>query len=174
MNWEDDDNDFDFNYDDLSPEEKKEIEREMKEKDDYRENHPLFKQAEKIYLTVDSLLASFKEESHAEMYGNTMMESAMMLTPKLAGAIGSGSWLLSMQNAALIRYHAEYLLTSTSGLQMFEEEEGAVDAGYVQILRDEVLEFQKLFAEWVKEINSMEHEEYVDEWGLFIRDKKII
>ena len=169
MNREDDD-DFDFNYDELSPEEKEEIEREMKEKDDYRRNHPIFKQAKKIFGTVDSLLASFKEESHAEMYGGTMMESAMMLAPKLAGAIGSGSWLLSMQNAALIRYHAEYLLTSTSGLKMFEAEEGEVDANYVQILRDEVLEFQKLFVEWVKEINRMEHEEYVDEWGLFIRD----
>lgn len=32
MAWQDDD-DFDFNYDDLSPKEKKEIEKEMKEQD---------------------------------------------------------------------------------------------------------------------------------------------
>jgi hypothetical protein len=85
MNWKDEDDDFNFNYDDLSPEEKEEIEREMKEKDEYRKNHPLFKQANKIFSTVDSLLASFKEGSHAEMYGDTMMSSAMMLAPKLAG-----------------------------------------------------------------------------------------
>jgi hypothetical protein len=78
-----------------------------------------------------------------------------------------------MQNAALIRYHAEHLLTSTSGLKMFNEEESQqnVDSNYVQILREEVLEFQRLFREWVKEINRMEHEEYVDDWGLFIREK---
>jgi hypothetical protein len=171
--WEDnDDDDFNFNFDDLSPEEKAEIEREMKEKEEYRRNHPLFKQANKIYSTVDSLLASFKEGSHAEMYGDTMMSSAMMLAPKLAGAIGSESWLLCMQNASLIRYHAEHLLTSTSGLKMFDEEgEKGVDSTYVQILREEVLEFQRLFRDWVKEINRMEHEEYVDEWGLFIREK---
>lgn len=173
MNLDDDDNDFDFDYDDLSPEEKEEIERKIKERNQHRENHPLYLQAKKIYSTVDSLLASFKEGSHAEMYGSTMMESAMMLAPKLAGAMGSESWLLSMQNAVLIRYHSEHLLVSTSGLKMFDgEEEHAVDSNYVQILRDEVLEFQRLFREWIKEVHQLEHEDYIDEWGLFIRDKR--
>ena len=164
MNWEDEDNDFDFN-DDLTPEENAEIERQMKEEEMYRKNHPLTKQAEEIYRVVTALVESIKDETEREMFGNTLEESCMIIPAKLAGAIGSGSWVISMQNAAIIRSHAAYILTGTSGLKY----ESKVDQRYVQMLREEMLTFRDLFAEWIKEIHRMEHEEYVDEWGLFLR-----
>lgn len=40
---------------------------------------------------------------------------------------------------------------------------------YEVVMRNEILEFQKLFREWVISFDTMEHEEYIDEWGLFIR-----
>ncbi len=168
MSWEDDDNDngFDFN-DDLSDEEKAEYEKERKEKDKYLKNHPLFKQANEILDTVTALSESIKNADEKEYYSRILIESAMMLAPKIAGAIGSESWLLSMQNAALIRYHAEYLLTSTSGLTMISD----VDKSYVKLLREDMIKFRELFNEWVKELDKLEDEDYEDEWGLFRRKK---
>ena len=72
-----------------------------------------------------------------------------------------------MQNAAIIRYHAEYILTSTSGLKIFTD----ADINYVQLMRNEVLRFRTLFNDWVMEIQDFEQEEYEDEWGLFVREK---
>jgi len=163
MDWDDDD--FDFpDFDDLSPEEKEELDKEHQARERRMRNHPLFKKANEVYEVVSALIASLSEEDK-EMHEQTLMESSMMLSPKIAGAIGSDSWLICMQNASIIRYHAEYLLTATSGLKMF----GKADKNYVQVMRNEVLEFQKLFREWAKSFDEMEHEEYIDEWGLFIR-----
>ncbi len=165
MNWDDeDDNDFGFG-DELTPEENEELDRQMREEDKRRRNHPMTQQAEEIYRVVTALVESITDEMEREMFGSTMLDSCMIIPAKLAGAIGSGSWLLSMQNAAIIRSHAEYILTGTSGLKY----ESNVDQRYVQMLREEMLKFQSLFVEWVKEIQQMEDEEYVDEWGLFLR-----
>jgi hypothetical protein len=165
MNWDDDD-DFGFDFDDLTPEEKEELDREMKAKEHKSKNHPLRKQAEEIYRIVTALHESIKDEMERDMF-SPAIESCMIIPAKLAGAIGSDSWLLCMQNAAIIRSHAEFLLTSTSGLKY----EGNADQRYVKMMREEMLKFQALFVEWIKEIHAMEEEEYVDEWGLFLRNK---
>ena len=160
-----DDNDFNFNFDDLSPEEMKEIEQEQREKNRQLRASPVFKKAKEILDTVTALIESLSEKDR-ELYESILIESAMMLAPKIAGAMGSENWLISMQNAAIIRYHAEYLLTSTSGLKMFTN----AQKEYVQLLRNEMEEFRQLFKGWVKTFEKLEHEEYTDEWGLFIRN----
>ncbi len=160
MNFDDDD----FDFDDLSEEEKREIENEMQEKENKTKNHPLFKKAKDICSLVMAIVESLPEEGK-DMYESTLLESAYILAPKLAGAIGSESWLICMSNAALIRYHGDYLLSSTSGLKYFTNAE----KDYVALMRKEMLEFQQLFKEWVIEFNKLEREEYEDEWGLFLR-----
>ena len=164
MNWNDDDDDFGFDFEDLSPEEKEAIDREMKEKDQKIKNHPLRKQAEEIYRIVTALHESIEDEMERDMF-SPAIESCMIIPAKIAGAMASESWLLSMQNAAIIRSHAEFLLTSTSGLKY----EGNADQRYVKMMREEMLKFKDLFVEWIKEIHAMEKEEYTDEWGLFLR-----
>ena len=138
----------------------------MHERDKKIHNHPLFKKAEEVYKIVSALIENFPEEEK-EMHAGILMESAMILAPKLAGAIGSDSWLISMQNAAIIRYHAQNLHTATSSMDMENES----DQRYVQLLRTEMEEFRMLFKEWVKSLNALEDEDYSDEWGLFIRKK---
>jgi hypothetical protein len=163
MNWEDED-DFDFN-DDMSDEEQNEFEREYEEEKKRRKNHPLVIQGEEIYNTVSAIVECIPDEDR-EVYASTLMESAMIIPAKIAGAVGCDSWLLSMQNAAIIRYHAEYLLTSTSGLKIFTK----TDKDYIKILREEMTRFREIFSEWVQEIHKIPDDEYPDEWGLFIRN----
>jgi len=119
-----------------------------------------------VLKTTSALVESLSDEDK-EFYERTLMESAYTLAPKIAGVMGSESWILSMQNASIIRYHAEYLLTSTSGLRIFTKAE----KDYVQVLRTEVEEFRELFKEWVQTFKKLEQEEYVDEWGLFLREQ---
>lgn len=156
--------DWDFNYEDFSDEEKEEMEREEKAKKQAIRTSPVYKKASEIYNTVSALVESLPEKDK-EFHQSILLESAMMLAPKIAGAMSSESWLLSMQNAAIIRYHAEYLHTSTSGLRLFTK----VEKDYVKVLREDMEEFRELFKDWVKTFEKIEHEDYTDEWGLFIR-----
>jgi hypothetical protein len=70
-----------------------------------------------------------------------------------------------MQNAALIRYHAEYLLLSNHSLNQI----GKIDTNYVALLRTEMEEFKQLFKAWMEEVNKLDHEIFEDDWGLFLR-----
>lgn len=158
------DDDFDFNFDDLSDEEKEEIEKQEREEREALKNSPVYKKALEIFDTVSALVESLSDDDK-EFYQSILLESSMMLAPKIAGAFGSDSWLICMQNASIIRYHAEYLHTSSSGLRLFTK----AQKEYVQLLRIEVEEFRELFKEWVKTFDKLEKEEYVDEWGLFLR-----
>ncbi|MEP7167842.1 MAG: hypothetical protein ABI855_00580 [Bacteroidota bacterium] len=167
MDWDDDDEDFNFDYDSLSPEEKEEIERDMREKDEKLHNHPLYKKAEDIFDTVHAFIECLDGDMK-EMYGSTLMESAMMLAPKFSGAFGSESYLICMQNASIMRYHAAYLLTSTFDMDAFGEIK-KTDEKYIKLLHDDMLEFQKLFKEWVHTFDSLENEGIEDEWGLYKR-----
>lgn len=165
MAWDDEDDDFDFN-EELSDEEREEIDRKLRAEDQARRKHPLFVQAMELMKLARVLDESMSEEER-EMQGAMIVESAMMLAPKIAGAMHSGSWLLTMQNAAIIRYHAAYLLTSSHGLRMFTK----MDKDYIALFRREVEKFRDLFVAWCAEIHAMPEEEYTDEWGLFIRPK---
>jgi len=165
MAWEDDDDDNDFGSgdDELSEEEMKKFEWERQEKYKAIHNHPLYKLAVEIMETVNALNESIVDDDDRQMYEMTLTEASLMLAPKIAGAMGSGSRILSLQNAAIIRYHAEFLLTSTSGLKSLD----SVDKKYVQLLREDMIEFRSLFKAWVKEIKKMPKDDYEDEWGLY-------
>ncbi len=154
--------DDDFNLDDFSDGEDDDFERMQKNK----RHQPIYLKAVDIFRTVEALAASLKGDDK-EMYMDTIRESAMMLAPKIAGVIGGDSWVLSMQNASIIRYHAQYLHTSTSGLKVFTK----ADKDYIKVLRDDMEEFRELFKEWVSTFAKMEKEEWdEDEWGLFVRE----
>jgi len=161
MNFDDDD----FDFDDLSDEEKAEFEKEQKEKDKRLRNHPLFKKANEILTLVEAIIETLPEDEK-EMYGSTLMESALILAPKLAGAMQSDSWLICMQNASLIRYHAEYLLLSNHSLNEIEK----ADTSYIALLRTEMEEFKQLFKVWMTEVNKLDREDFEDDWGLFLRN----
>jgi hypothetical protein len=166
MFWNDDDDD-DLGWDDhLSEEEKAEIDRKHKAEDERLRNHPLYKQAHEILDIVNAIVDSLPEEERA--FHSPMVESAYMLGPKFAGAFNSGSWLLTMQNAALMRYHAAYIATGTYGFNMHD---GEVDKRYVKLLREEMQTYKKLFNAWMKEVHAAKDspDDMEDEWGVFIR-----
>jgi hypothetical protein len=137
---------------------------EFERKQKRRKNMPIYQKAMDIAKTV-RLLGSTLEGDDKEMYEYHLNESAMIMAAKLGGAIGSGSWLLSMQNASIVRSHAEWMLTATSGLKHMTK----ADRDYVKVLRTDMEEFRELFNEWVKEIHKMDKDDFEDEWGLFVR-----
>lgn len=171
MILEDDENDFigGFNdwYGNLSEEEKAELEREEKQHSMELKNHPLYKKSHEILEIVSAIVESIPEGDRA-MHA-PVVESAMMLAPKFAGAYKCDVWLLAMQNAAIMCYHAQYVATGTYGFNMLGE--GEVDKRYVELLRREMKNYKKLFCEWMETVHAMprDPEMDIDEWNVFRR-----
>ena len=153
-----------FSYDDLSDDEKREIERQQQEEDERLANHPLNVQANEIMNMIDVLLDTCNDEKARDMYGSTLRESAMIILAKLASGLTSDDYVLSMQKASIIRDHAEYLRLSNHMLNSLE----VFDKAYVKAFREEMEKFRGLFREWAAEIREQEND-FDDEWGLFVK-----
>jgi hypothetical protein len=100
-------------------------------------------------------------KSFGEHYKGIMMEDVMIINAKLRGAEGGDLYSIRMENAVIIKVHAMSLLTATSGLKMM----GLSNNKYLQLLRDEIEEFRKLFVEWVNTFDKTN--DIPDGWGLF-------
>ena len=135
------------------------------------ENLEVYQKAREILDIVNSLTDSLREdiESDSEnieiiMAQHTveyMKENAMMIPPKIAGAVGADIYDLQMENAAIIRKAARELSLNCTSLRMVKV--GETD--YLQLLKDEIEEFRLLFAEWVKTFDPWNY--HIDRWGLF-------
>ncbi|MES2778715.1 MAG: hypothetical protein V4651_02355 [Bacteroidota bacterium] len=100
-------------------------------------------------------------KSFGEHYKSIMMEDVMIINAKLRGAEGGDLYSIRMENAVIIKVHAMSLLTATSGLKMM----GLSNNKYLQLLRDEIEEFRKLFLEWINSFDKTN--DIPDGWGLF-------
>lgn len=139
---------------------------------------PVYKKAEEILTLVSILLKSTEPEDLErdedqeqdtqqfleriyESNKEYMMQNALMIPAKIAGAEGADIYDLRMENAAIIRKAARELITDACGLQM----SGFKDVEYLDLLRREMEEFRILFAKWVA---SFDPDNYIiDRWGLF-------
>ncbi|MCZ8332242.1 MAG: hypothetical protein O9282_13100 [Flavobacterium sp.] len=124
---------------------------------------PIYKKSEQIYSLVESLLASIPEEDdYLQATKHMMLDDAMIISAKIAGAEGGNLYSIRMQNAAIIRDHAMHLYVQVGSLRFhksFKEVE------YVKLIRKEIDEFRLLFIEWVASFDTNNH--FWDEWGLF-------
>lgn len=150
-----DDNDFE----DFSDEENEEFNREREEKRKRLKSHPLVLQSQIIYEVVNALV------DDDSLPDSTLLNSAMVIQAKLYGAITSDSYVICMQNASIIRDHAQYLLVANHHLN----ENSELDSQYIAILREEMEKFRKLFKLWAAEIHKMEPDFTDEDWGLFIK-----
>ncbi len=164
----DDDNEGDFNPDDIfneleydddddDPVSDEEIRKEL---DAYRDM-PLFKSAERIRKLTYAIVDTFDEEKDKFMMKSQMLENALILGAKIAGAEAADIYTLRMENAVVIKIHARELQAQTSLCRA----EKLCNQEYLQLLRDEIDEFRRLFVDWVKTFDKFNDDK--DDWGLF-------
>jgi hypothetical protein len=91
-----------------------------------------------------------------------MLENAMLIPVKIAGAEGGDLYDLRMENAAIIRKAARELYVQAGSLRY---EEGIKDMDYISLLRSTIEEFRLLFIDWVASFDVWNY--IKDSWGLF-------
>jgi hypothetical protein len=161
MSFDDDDFDInDFNFEDYDPEETK---REMDEENKRVRDLPLTKKAREIFDLTHAICESMPDDGeYVDMYRGLLMENAIMLVPKIAGAEAMDDYGLKMENAVIIKVNAMQLRTQLNGCEMFN----LVKEDYLGILREAIDEFKILFADWVSKFEKTDI--YDDGWGLWV------
>lgn len=131
------------------------------------EELPIYKKALEILDLTEQIVDTFVDESMARRHRESMLEDAMMLPAKIAGAEAMDYYVHKMENATVVKIHARSLLTQTASIKYL----GIVNEQYVQLLRDEIESFRLLFREWVKTFDVNTTKEG-DGWGLFVSDEE--
>ena len=123
---------------------------------------PIYKKGWEIYEVVHQICELIPEED--EMLGHVksiMLEDAMLLTVKVAGATAGQLYDIKMEAATIIRKAAQDLMIQNHSLEMF----GFEYVEYFQIVRDLLEEYRLLFIDWVAKFDQWNY--IIDRWGLF-------
>lgn len=131
---------------------------------DELEQFPLYKKAMEIFMLTRGLAEIIPDDNDflQETTVKFMMEDAMMIPTKIAGAYGVGLYDLKMENAAIIRKCARELMVRAGSLRY---EDNIKDKEYITLLRNVIEEFRLLFIEWVGSFDQWDY--VIDRWGLF-------
>jgi hypothetical protein len=125
---------------------------------------PIYKKGEEIYEVVNQIFQLIPDDEDDKPLGHVksiMLEDAMMLTVKVAGATAGQLYDIKMEAAAIIRKSARNLMVQNHSLEMF----GFEYVEYFQIVRDLLEEYRLLFIDWVSKFDRWNYT--IDRWGLF-------
>ena len=133
-------------------------------KRDELEQFPLYQKAEQIFKITQGLVEIVPADNEflQETTVRFMLEDAMIIPAKIAGAQAVDLYDLKMENATIIRKAARDLYVQTGSLRF---EEDVQDKDYINLLRDEIDEFRLLFIDWVASFDVWNY--IKDDWGLF-------
>jgi hypothetical protein len=125
---------------------------------------PLYQKAEQIYKITRGLIEIVPADNEflQETIVRFMMENAMVIPAKIAGAEAVELYDLKMENATIIRKAARELYVQAGSLRF---EEVISDQDYIHLLRSEIDEFRLLFIDWVAGFDVWNY--IKDNWGLF-------
>ncbi|WP_291144444.1 hypothetical protein [Flavobacterium sp. UBA7680] len=131
---------------------------------DETEKMPIYQKAEQIFKLTQGLvyIVPADNEYLQETVVRFMLENAMLIPVKIAGAEGGDLYDLRMENAAIIRKAARELYVQAGSLRY---EEGIKDLDYISLLRNTIEEFRLLFIDWVASFDVWNY--IKDSWGLF-------
>lgn len=117
-----------------------------------------------IYAFADNLTPDPKgveKETHEQVTKSFIMENAMIIGPKLRGAMAVDLYILKMENAAIVRTNARQLMEQVS----FSVLSGFAGEEYKNVIEESMDEFRILFKEWV---STFKKDDIEDDWGLFM------
>lgn len=128
----------------------------------FQKDLPIYQKGEEIFQVVSKICDLIDDDDlqlgHVKAI---MLEDAMLLTVKVAGAEGGQLYDIKMECAAIIRKAARELMVQNHALEMF----GFEHVEYFQSVRDLIEEYRLLFIDWVAGFDKWDY--IIDRWGLF-------
>jgi hypothetical protein len=99
-------------------------------------------------------------ESQQQVTRRFIYENAMIVAPKIMGAVGCDLYILKMENAAIIRTNCRQMMEQVGFAVLMD----MADETHKKVIEESLNEFQNFFREWVA---TFKKDKYEDEWGLF-------
>lgn len=123
---------------------------------------PLYKKGKEIYSVVNHICGLIPEDDKMlEHVKRIILEDALQLSVKVAGASGGALYDLKMEAAAIIRKAARDLMVQNHSLKRL----GFEYVEYYDIVRTLIEEYRLLFIDWVAGFDKGDY--VIDRWGLF-------
>jgi hypothetical protein len=123
---------------------------------------PIYKKGEEIFEVVQKICDLIPDDDeHLSHVKSIMLEDAMLLTVKIAGAEGGDLYDIRMECAAIIRKAGHELMIQNHSLEVF----GFEYVEYYGIVRNLLEEYRLLFIDWVANFDISNY--MIDRWGLF-------
>lgn len=122
--------------------------------------HPLMLKCVDI-LKLTRAIAGSLDEARNQLYGSLMLDSARLISNKYIETESEDNYICKMENAVVMKIQARSLHEMTYQLAF----ESTHAEEHLQLLRDAIGDFKKLFVEWVKLFDKKKR--LSDGWGLF-------
>ena len=125
----------------------------------------LFTKWQEVVFLLNGVISSFSdcgEEDDPEMLADLardLLSDAFVVGEKIKSSEAGGTYVIRMENAAIIRKLGQGIASS---LLLFT---GEADEKHIKVVRKEIDTFRLMFIEWV---STFKKDEYTDDWGLFI------
>jgi hypothetical protein len=107
---------------------------------------PVFRKAKELLDVVQTIVEIIDEEKDEMRVGQFMLENAMLIPAKIAGAEGGDLYSIRLDNATLIKLAARDIMVQTNELRSFK----LCDEKYIVLLRTELEEFRQVFHQWIE------------------------
>ena len=102
------------------------------------------------------------DDGHSEITKQMMLENALLAPSKIKGAQAVDEiYSIVMENAVLIKVNMVQLKTQLLNCSDIHN----VDNKYLDVLRNEINEFRKIFVKWIATFKK--ENDFPDEWHLF-------
>lgn len=102
-----------------------------------------------------------KEEHNQSTTKSLIYQNALIVAPKIIGAVSVDAYTIKMENAALIRYNCRQMMEQIN----FSVLMGWSGEDYKKVIEESLEIFKSLFSAWVATFRKEGDE---DEWGIFI------
>ena len=133
---------------------------EWKNKPKQDKAQALYNQGKQVYVCTKAFCESLTGEM-ADITKSLIMQNALMICPKIAGAEAGDSYIIRMENASVIRTNCKELMVQVR----FAELSDQCNKEYEKVVSNEMEKFRLLFIDWV---SLFEKDEFEDEWGLYL------
>ncbi|MFB0948056.1 MAG: hypothetical protein QMB24_18210 [Spirosomataceae bacterium] len=112
-------------------------------------------------MTVNAFIETFTDEEDKLDLKSGLFNNVAIINAKISGDKARDLYSIRVENVVLIKVNAVEIKTTACTLEIME----IGDADYIEVIRNEVDEFRKVFVEWVATFDRSNH--MGDEWGIW-------
>ncbi|MBC8053870.1 MAG: hypothetical protein H7Y13_12465 [Sphingobacteriaceae bacterium] len=130
------------------------------------ENLPVYQKAKEILILAKHICESLKEDGQKEHIEHQILSNAMIISAKIAGAVGCDLYSLKMENLVKIKFAVREMFEGILFARLIKINPN----DYVQLMRTAIEEFRLEYVKWIRTFSQAD--DLKDDWAIrYVIDK---